>query len=101
VGQALLDFASPLSLISVTFSLSQITVPEIGAHLPDGHPSFEQVGREAMPQSMTSGVLFDSRCAEEGHLDVAGEDMERQEPALALDAVKWRVPPHGLARCAR
>src|SRR5205814_170578 len=37
------------------------------------------------------------RASEEGHLDVAGEDVERQEPALTLDAVKWRVPLHGLA----
>src|ERR1700674_4722 len=37
------------------------------------------------------------RTSEEGHLDVVGEDVERQEPALALDAVKWRVPFHGLA----
>src|SRR5436853_7560252 len=37
------------------------------------------------------------RASEEGHLDVVGEDVERQEPALALDAVKWRVPLHGLA----
>src|SRR4051794_24396686 len=29
------------------------------------------------------------RAAEEGYLDVAGEDVERHEPALALDAVKW------------
>src|SRR2546423_15438792 len=37
------------------------------------------------------------RAAEEGHLDVVGEDVERQEPALALGSVKWRVPLHGLA----
>src|SRR5438132_7355289 len=37
------------------------------------------------------------RAAKEGYLDVAGEDMERQEPALALEAIKWRVPLHGLA----
>ena len=37
------------------------------------------------------------RAAEEGHLDVVGEEVERQEPALALDAVEWRVPLHGLA----
>src|SRR5262245_2065480 len=37
------------------------------------------------------------RASEEGHLDVAGEDVERQEPALALDAVEGRVPLHGLA----
>src|SRR3990170_3713125 len=37
------------------------------------------------------------RASEEGHLDVPGEDMERQEPTLALDAVKRRVPLHGLA----
>src|SRR5688572_5592147 len=37
------------------------------------------------------------RAAEERHLDVAGEDVEREEPALALDAVERRVPLHGLA----
>src|SRR5215510_11304337 len=37
------------------------------------------------------------RATEESHLDVASEHVERQEPALALDAVKWRVPLHGLA----
>src|SRR3990170_3006899 len=34
------------------------------------------------------------RAAEEGHLDVVGEDLEPQEPALVLDAVEWRVPLH-------
>ena len=37
-----------------------------------------------------------SDALEEGHLHVAGEDVERQEPALALDAVERRVPLHGL-----
>src|SRR5437867_2443017 len=35
--------------------------------------------------------------AEEGHLHVAGENVERQEPTPALDAVERRVPLHGLA----
>ncbi len=38
---------------------------------------------------------------EEGHLNVASEDVERQEPALTLDAVKWRVPLHGFAHFGR
>src|SRR5215813_2825912 len=33
--------------------------------------------------------------AEEGHLDVVREDVERQEPTLALDAIERRVPLHG------
>src|SRR4051812_27007804 len=37
------------------------------------------------------------RAAEEGHLDVAGEDMERHEPAVTRDAIERRVPSHGLA----
>src|SRR5919106_5855337 len=37
------------------------------------------------------------RASEEGHLDVVREGMEGDEPALALDAVEGRVPPHGLA----
>ncbi len=37
------------------------------------------------------------RAAEKGHLDVVREDVEPQEPALALDAVQRRVPLHGLA----
>src|SRR5262245_40122726 len=37
------------------------------------------------------------RASEEGHLDVVGEDVERQKPALALHAVKGRVPFHGFA----
>src|SRR6202140_2664554 len=37
------------------------------------------------------------RAAEEGHLDVAREGVEPQEPTLALDAVERRVPLHGLA----
>src|SRR5262245_34438389 len=37
------------------------------------------------------------RALEEGHLDVVGEDVEPQEPALALDAIEGRVPSHGLA----
>src|SRR5262249_47807080 len=38
------------------------------------------------------------RCAaEEHHLDVFREAMEVEEPALALDAIKWGVPLHGLA----
>src|SRR5258706_6338036 len=37
------------------------------------------------------------RAAEEGHLDVVREGVEPQKPTLALDAVKWRVPLHGLA----
>jgi hypothetical protein len=35
--------------------------------------------------------------AEERHLDVLREAMEGKEPALALDALEGRVPPHGLA----
>src|SRR4051812_49160423 len=35
--------------------------------------------------------------AEKSHFDVAGEDVKRQEPALALDAVEWRVPFDRLA----
>src|SRR5947207_12874123 len=34
------------------------------------------------------------RAAEEGHLDVVSEDVDPQEPTLALNAVKWRVPLH-------
>src|SRR5262249_14553700 len=37
------------------------------------------------------------RAAEEGHLDVAREGVEPEEPTLALDAVERRVPLHGLA----
>src|SRR5687767_5758875 len=39
--------------------------------------------------------------SEEGHLDVAGEDVERHEPALALEAVERRVPLHRLAYSGR
>src|SRR5262249_34494936 len=49
-----------------------------------------------------AGRNWPQRCAaEEGHLDVVGEDVERQEPTLALAAVKWRVPLHGLAHFGR
>jgi len=37
------------------------------------------------------------RAAEESHFDVLRDAMEAEEPALALDAIEWRVPPHGLA----
>src|SRR5207247_10736178 len=37
------------------------------------------------------------RAQEEGHLDVVSEDVEPQKPALALDAIEGRVPPHALA----
>src|SRR4029434_1915486 len=37
------------------------------------------------------------RAAEEGHLDVVGEDVERKEPTLALDAIERRAPLHRLA----
>src|SRR5262245_11305567 len=37
------------------------------------------------------------RAAEEGHFDVAREDVERQEPTLALDSIQGRVPLHRLA----
>src|SRR5688500_9234691 len=37
------------------------------------------------------------RAAEEDQLEVAGEGVERQEPALAFDAVKRRIPLHGFA----
>ena len=37
------------------------------------------------------------RAAEERHLDVVGEAMEAEEPAVALDAVEGRVPFHRLA----
>ena len=36
------------------------------------------------------------RAVEERHLHVFGEDMKRQEPAVALDAIERRVPPHRL-----
>ena len=66
VEQALLDFASTafadLGHMQIDQRRSQITVPKIGAHLPDGHPFFEQMGREAVPQAMTGGALFDPRC---------------------------------------
>src|SRR2546423_2579192 len=35
------------------------------------------------------------RAAKERHLDVVGEDMEPEEPTLALDSVQRRVPLHG------
>ena len=34
--------------------------------------------------------------SEESDLDVFREAMDAEEVALVLDAVKWRVPPHGL-----
>src|SRR5882672_990782 len=37
------------------------------------------------------------RAAEEGYLDVPGEGMDPEEPALALGAVERRVPLHGLS----
>ena len=62
VEQALLDFASAafadFGHMQIDQRRSQITVPEIRAHLPDRHPVFQQVGREAVPQGMTSGILF-------------------------------------------
>jgi hypothetical protein len=45
-----------------------------------------------------SGWNGSQRCAaEEGHLDVVGENVERQEPTLVFDAVERRIPLHGLA----
>ena len=53
VEQALLDFSSTafadLRDMQINQCRSQMTVPKIGAHLPDGHPFFEQMGGEAMP----------------------------------------------------
>ena len=53
VEQALLDFSSTafadLRDMQINQRRSQMTVPKIGAHLPDGHPFFEQMGGEAMP----------------------------------------------------
>src|SRR5262245_11314399 len=40
---------------------------------------------------------LERRASEEVHFDVARESMEREEPALALDAIKGRVPFHRLA----
>ncbi len=41
-------------LVAFSGRRSQITVPEIRAHLPDRDPTFQLVSREAMPQGMTS-----------------------------------------------
>src|ERR1700694_2466078 len=46
---------------------------------------------------LAGGDRTERRAAEESHLDVLREAMEAEEPALALDAVKWRVPLDGLA----
>jgi hypothetical protein len=47
---------------------------------------------------LARGDRTERRTAEKGHLDVVREAMEVEEPALALDAVEWRVPSDGLAR---
>src|SRR3546814_2040375 len=42
------------------------------------------------------GQRVERRALEEGDLDIAGEAMEADEPALPLAAVEGRVPAHGL-----
>src|SRR5436189_5950687 len=46
---------------------------------------------------LAGGDRTQRRAAEESHLKALREAMEAEEPALALDAIKGRVPLHGLA----
>src|SRR5215471_11362158 len=45
---------------------------------------------------LSRGERTQRRAAEESHLDVIRKAMDAEEPALALDSVKGRVPLHGL-----
>jgi hypothetical protein len=55
-------------------------------------------GNSAHPSAWSRPAAgAERRAAEEGHLDVFGEDMDAEEPGLVLDAVERRVPFHRLA----
>jgi len=51
----------------------------------------------ALVLGLDGGEWAQRRAVEESHLDVLREAMEVEEPALALDTIEGRVPPHGLA----
>ena len=49
-------------------------------------------GARVLALGRSRGDRTQRRAAEESHLDVLREAMDAEEPALALDAIEWRVP---------